>query len=528
MAVDFGSVGGVTVYPNGHFAMSEKSYLRWIDAAQVQDVVASGVYRVHRFDHASAGAPGNKLGLRCSNGNGDVVWAGLRQNFAETAGKATIVWAFRDNQHRILDTTPLSATGQNLGTDRQDGALAVGQTWVDPTQTLRITNLGGGGSSPNEYLDLQVSIVEVPSMEFFTTAGEITRGLTGSYVNANLRGSTDTDWTDGSKTISAARVDNPVKFPTSSWGARAAVGLTGGTDADWDDFSVQWDGYMRVRRKFLLGTISDDSSRMWIDRDGDGTFSAGELVNNNWGNGQGAVLGDLSPVLDPGLYRIRVQYEEGAGGNSFQFGINEFLFEAYTDTTFATRGLSAAYINSKLNGSSDLNWVDALQSGDIADSGASTLETTIEGPAWVSFWWKVSSESTWDPLVFRVNGTEQTRISGEIDWQRRTAILPAGPQTLRWLFTKDASVSAGADAGWLDEVVISDPSLRPQIIPGPGGGRRLRFTSQPGDTYALDHSTDLTVWTRILSEIPAGGTETVIDIPAPLAGQPAGFFRLGR
>jgi len=319
MAVDFGSVGGVTVYPNGHFAMSEKSYLRWIDAAQVQDVVASGVYRVHRFDHASAGAPGNKLGLRCSNGNGDVVWAGLRQNFAETAGKATIVWAFRDNQHRILDTTPLSATGQNLGTDRQDGALAVGQTWVDPTQTLRITNLGGGGSSPNEYLDLQVSIVEVPSMEFFTTAGEITRGLTGSYVNANLRGSTDTDWTDGSKTISAARVDNPVKFPTSSWGARAAVGLTGGTDADWDDFSVQWDGYMRVRRKFLLGTISDDSSRMWIDRDGDGTFSAGELVNNNWGNGQGAVLGDLSPVLDPGLYRIRVQYEEGAGGNSFQF-----------------------------------------------------------------------------------------------------------------------------------------------------------------------------------------------------------------
>ena len=415
MAVDFGSVGGVTVYPNGHFAMSEKSYLRWIDAAQVQDVVASGVYRVHRFDHASAGAPGNKLGLRCSNGNGDVVWAGLRQNFAETAGKATIVWAFRDNQHRILDTTPLSATGQNLGTDRQDGALAVGQTWVDPTQTLRITNLGGGGSSPNEYLDLQVSIVEVPSMEFFTTAGEITRGLTGSYVNADLRGSTDTDWTDGSKTISAARVDNPVKFPTSSWGARAAVGLTGGTDADWDDFSVQWDGYMRVRRKFLLGTISDDSSRMWIDRDGDGTFSAGELVNNNWGNGQGAVLGDLSPVLDPGLYRIRVQYEEGAGGNSFQFGINEFLFEAYTDTTFATRGLSAAYINSKLNGSSDLNWVDALQSGDIADSGASTLETTIEGPAWVSFWWKVSSESTWDPLVFRVNGTEQTRISGEID-----------------------------------------------------------------------------------------------------------------
>ena len=81
---------------------------------------------------------------------------------------------------------------------------------------------------------------------------------------------------------------------------------------------MQWDGYIEVLEDGIqLATISDDGSRFWIDLNGDDLFAptAPEFVNNNWGRLQGARRGDLSVPLPAGLYRVRIQYEEGYGGN---------------------------------------------------------------------------------------------------------------------------------------------------------------------------------------------------------------------
>src|SRR5262249_33641526 len=93
--------------------------------------------------------------------------------------------------------------------------------------------------------------------------------------------------------------------------------------------------------------------------------------------------------------------------------------------------------------SGDANWfgqpqishdgVDAAQSGAITHNQQSTLQTTISGPGNLSFWWKVSSETFWDTLVFNVNGVESARISGEINWQQRVFSIPSGSQTLQWV-----------------------------------------------------------------------------------------------
>jgi len=161
--------------------------------------------------------------------------------------------------------------------------------------------------------DLNPAATGLPAI--FTTAAKTTAGLTGSYVNSNLRAVNEPDWRV-TRPISGSRVDTPVNFGTADWGARASVGVTGGSDADWNQFSVQWDGWVEVTVPQRLALASDDGSRMWIDLDGNGSFdpSGPEYVNNLWGSGHGTAT-VYSDILAPGLYRIRIQYEEASGGS---------------------------------------------------------------------------------------------------------------------------------------------------------------------------------------------------------------------
>ncbi|MCL5097140.1 MAG: hypothetical protein M1608_06370 [Candidatus Omnitrophica bacterium] len=96
--------------------------------------------------------------------------------------------------------------------------------------------------------------------------------------------------------------------------------------------------------------------------------------------------------------------------------------------------------------------VDSARSGGIGDNQTSWLETTVTGPLPLSFWWKVSSEEDYDYLRFAIDGVEQTKISGETDWQQERFNLSAGTHTLRWSYTKDGSDNSGSDGGWLDQV----------------------------------------------------------------------------
>ena len=153
----------------------------------------------------------------------------------------------------------------------------------------------------------------------FQDAGLSQPGLVGSYVNQSLRAVTAHDDWRTTQTISGTRTDYAIDFLSNSWGTRADVGITGGTDANWDDFSVQWDGWISIPKDGTrLQTRSDDGSRLWVDVNGDGTYESDdtEFWDNGWGTGHGIQDGALTRPLDAGTYQIRVQYEEGGGGNS--------------------------------------------------------------------------------------------------------------------------------------------------------------------------------------------------------------------
>jgi M6 family metalloprotease-like protein len=114
---------------------------------------------------------------------------------------------------------------------------------------------------------------------------------------------------------------------------------------------------------------------------------------------------------------------------------------------------------------------DAANSGDINHNELSHVQTTVTGPATLSFWWKVSSESGYDYLRFYLDGAEQAaipKISGLVDWTQKTINIPAGSHTLKWEYAKDYSVDSNADTAWLDQVVITKPEIGVEQVAGSG------------------------------------------------------------
>ena len=104
---------------------------------------------------------------------------------------------------------------------------------------------------------------------------------------------------------------------------------------------------------------------------------------------------------------------------------------------------------------------DAAQSGTITHNQESRVQTTVTGPGTLKFYWKVSSEANWDFLRFYIDGVEQERISGTVDWQQKTYGISSGSHTLKWRYTKDGSVNSGSDCGWLDKVEFGGDSYEP-------------------------------------------------------------------
>jgi hypothetical protein len=84
----------------------------------------------------------------------------------------------------------------------------------------------------------------------------------------------------------------------------------------------------------------------------------------------------------------------------------------------------------------------------------------------LTFWWKVSSEEGFDFLRFSLDAQSPVPgISGDTPWQQVTIAVPAGPHTFKWTYQKDASVSDGQDAGWVDQVVFTPaPAITQQPV----------------------------------------------------------------
>ena len=96
----------------------------------------------------------------------------------------------------------------------------------------------------------------------------------------------------------------------------------------------------------------------------------------------------------------------------------------------------------------------SASSGNISDSQSSSMSLTLDvlAAGEIKFWYKVSSEGTYDFLQFFVDGGLIEQWSGEVDWSEYIYQVDAGPHTFTFTYDKDVSVSNGGDAGWIDYI----------------------------------------------------------------------------
>ncbi|UCH96611.1 MAG: SBBP repeat-containing protein [Candidatus Aminicenantes bacterium] len=156
---------------------------------------------------------------------------------------------------------------------------------------------------------------------------------------------------------------------------------------------------------------------------------------------------------------------------------------------------------------------DAARSGDIGDNQSSYIQTTVTGPGLLSFWWKVSSETWNDYLIFYLDGAYQHYISGDVDWQQKTYAISEGTHTCKWAYEKDYCCISGSDCGWLDKVEFTPhPEIvlnRTQLTFGAVSG------SSTGDqTFTVSNATASTLsWSAAVNQTwlscsPTSGTNT--------------------
>jgi Immunoglobulin domain/Regulator of chromosome condensation (RCC1) repeat len=134
----------------------------------------------------------------------------------------------------------------------------------------------------------------------------------------------------------------------------------------------------------------------------------------------------------------------------------------------------------------------AAASGAITNNQSSRIETLVNGPATLTFWWQVSSEPLDDYLNFALDAVERARISGQSYWQKRTEYLTPGSHTLQWTYTKGPSGSGGQDMAWLDQVLLVPGGTAPFITSQPANqafraGSNISFSVSANGTPSLSY-----------------------------------------
>jgi len=96
------------------------------------------------------------------------------------------------------------------------------------------------------------------------------------------------------------------------------------------------------------------------------------------------------------------------------------------------------------------------QSGDITDGQSSKMHIglSVVNTDSISFFYKVSSEASYDYLKFYIDENEINKWSGEQGWTRVAFLVNQGEHNFTWSYEKDGSISNGQDAACIDYIVF--------------------------------------------------------------------------
>ena len=163
------------------------------------------------------------------------------------------------------------------------------------------------------------------------------------------------------------------------------------------------------------------------------------------------------------LYALEVEpLVESFESNSF----DEFLWESSGDENWVIDSLvSYEGSNSAKSGTIDHNMTSEV---------SIMVEVVEDGE--IRFNKKVSCEDVgsysgnyYDYLAFYIDGVEQNKWAGELDWSQHSYSVTAGEHTFLWKYSKDQGIVGGQDAAWIDSIIFP-PSYYSSVMLGDVNG----------------------------------------------------------
>ena len=149
--------------------------------------------------------------------------------------------------------------------------------------------------------------------------------------------------------------------------------------------------------------------------------------------------------------------------------------------------------------------------------GSTTISTRVEMAAGeeLTFDWKISSEISYDYLIFKVDGRQIERTSGFWNWSTVTWTAPDdGTYTFSWTYSKDSGTDTGSDCGWVDNVSVDYPT---PPTPPPAGSFIETNEIIPGEEYiiAVDYLGEIMMMSNVLDH---DNSIRLVGDPAEVSG----------
>ena len=342
-----------------------------------------------------------------------------------------------------------------LSANMHTGALVVNYPFDGP-------NSGSYSACPDDDIFVDLALTYSENHQDMYTESPFSQGITnGAQWYALFGGLQDWSyvWT---KAFDVTLEQNEVKWPNQN----LLPGL-------WDENREAMISYIeRVHGPSVKGVVIDADSGLPVPCSI--TVEGNEnMISND------IEYGDYYRLLTPGTYQITFN-SIGYEPQSQTINVNDSAVTLNIELA-VDEGLSFANIenfesqtfdNYNWQFSGDADWqisdtaVEGLysaKSGNIDNNQISEISLNIftDDPSEVSFYKKVSCENVgsqtgnyYDYLAFYIDGVEQEKWAGEIDWSLSTFPLSSGEHILKWAYVKDQGVSSGQDATWIDFIVM--------------------------------------------------------------------------
>ena len=342
-----------------------------------------------------------------------------------------------------------------LSANMHTGALVVNYPFDGP-------NSGTYSACPDDDLFIDLALTYSENHQDMYSESPFSQGITnGAQWYALFGGLQDWSyvWT---KAFDVTLEQNEVKWPNQN----LLPGL-------WDENKEAMILYIeRVHGPSIKGLVVDADSGLPVPCsiiiEGNENIISNDIEN-----------GDYYRLLTPGTYEITfnsIGYESQSQTINVNDSAITLNIELAVDESLSFSNIenfeSQSFDNYNWQFGGDANWqisdtsvagLYSAQSGNIGNNQISEISLNIltTDPSEVSFYKKVSCENVgsqtgnyYDYLAFYIDGVEQEKWAGEIDWSLSTFPLSSGEHNLKWIFIKDQGVSSGQDASWIDFIVM--------------------------------------------------------------------------